>query len=62
MKFIVIQTIDIKQTAEVYSSAVKIMIKEFKNMLGFIIGLFTGRFIGVTVMCLMSIASHTENK
>ena len=31
-------------------------------MLGFIIGLFTGRFIGVTVMCLMSIASHTENK
>ena len=31
-------------------------------MLGFIIGLFVGRFIGVAIMCLMSIASHTENK
>ena len=31
-------------------------------MLGFIIGLFTGSFIGVAIMCLMSIASHTENK
>ena len=31
-------------------------------MLGFIIGLFTGCFIGVAIMCLMSIASHTENK
>lgn len=29
-------------------------------MLGFIIGLFTGCFIGVEIMCLMSIASHKE--
>ena len=31
-------------------------------MLGFIIGLFVGCFIGVAIMCLMSIASYTENK
>ena len=31
-------------------------------MLGFIIGLFTGCFIGVAIMCLMSITSYTENK
>ena len=31
-------------------------------MLGFIIGLFTGCFIGVAIMCLMRIASYTENK
>ena len=31
-------------------------------MLGFIIGLSVGCFIGVAIMCLMSIASHTENK
>ena len=31
-------------------------------MLRFIIGVFTGCFIGVAIMCLMSIASHTENK
>ena len=31
-------------------------------MLGFIIGLFTGCFIGVAIMCLMSIASHSDNK
>ncbi len=31
-------------------------------MLGFIIGLFVGCFIGVAIMCLMSIAAHTENK
>ena len=31
-------------------------------MLGFIIGLFVGCFIGVAIMCLMRIASHTENK
>ena len=30
-------------------------------MLGLIIGLFTGCFIGVAIMCLMSIVSHTEN-
>ena len=31
-------------------------------MLGFIIGLFVGCFICVAIMCLMRIASHTENK
>ena len=31
-------------------------------MLGFIIGLFTGCFIGVAIMCLMGIASHSDNK
>lgn len=29
-------------------------------MLGFIIGLFLGAFIGVTVMCLCSVASEAD--
>ncbi|WP_143000493.1 DUF3789 domain-containing protein [Ruminococcus sp. YE282] len=29
-------------------------------MSGFIIGLFTGCFISVAIMCLMSIASHRK--
>ena len=31
-------------------------------MLGFLIGLFVGAFIGIVVMCLLSVAGHSDGR